>query len=155
MMNDSNKYYSNIQESKIANYLNWNKVSGSGARAFHPGDLENDKWLGECKTHKTSSSKLKFLFSHWDKLEEEAISQFKQPVLFVDNGTQNIYNTYVMIKIPDRFLQDDYFEYDYSNKQSISFDINCDNFPIFFKRDNCKYSIIPLSDFKNVKSSLE
>ena len=42
---DTTKYYSSIQEDKIARFLGWDKVVGSGARALHPGDIEGMEFL--------------------------------------------------------------------------------------------------------------
>ena len=90
------KDFSNVQEKQIAEYLGWKVVSGSGARCFHPGDVECDEWLGECKTHTSLQSDIKFNKSFWDKISEEASSKFKYPVLFVDNGSLNIGDTWAL-----------------------------------------------------------
>lgn len=91
------KELSSKQETMIAKYLDWNVVSGSGARSFHPGDIVSDDYLGECKTHMTKQSKIVFYRDFWDKIKNEAMSQFKTPVLFVDNGTQTIEFTYCVL----------------------------------------------------------
>lgn len=88
------KYYSSIQEKRIADALGWEVVSGSGARDFHPGDIISDKWMGECKTHTSPCEKVKFYADVWDKICEEAASKFKYPVLFADDGTQRLENTW-------------------------------------------------------------
>ena len=62
-------------------------MSGSGARPLHPGDIVSEYWLGECKTHTSRCELWVFHFDVWAKICEEAQSQFKHPVLFVDNGT--------------------------------------------------------------------
>lgn len=90
------KYYSNKQEKMIANYLDWEVVSGSGARDFHPGDIKSDRWIGECKTHTSSVKKITFRKDVWIKIQNEAHSQFKLPVLFVDDGSQDIRRTWCM-----------------------------------------------------------
>lgn len=95
-MNKSNKYYSNIQERKIADLLDWKQTSGSGARPLHPGDVVSSEFLGECKTHTQISDNIIFKLDHWNKIKEEAMSQFKSPVLFVDDGSQEIENTWCM-----------------------------------------------------------
>lgn len=92
----SNKYYSNRQETMIAKYLGWGQVSGSGARPFTPGDVNSFQWLGECKTHNEERSNIMFLKIHWFKITEEARAKNKYPVLFVDNGTQESANTWIM-----------------------------------------------------------
>lgn len=98
------KDFSSIQEHKIAHFLNWRVVSGSGARNFYPGDIESDMWLGECKTHVSEQSKIVFKKDFWIKICNEADSKFKRPVLIVDDGTQNLMHTWCMIRsslVPD------------------------------------------------------
>ena len=95
-MEKNNKYYSNKQESAIADYLGWSQVSGSGSRPFAPGDVNEYQWLGECKTHTTERDNIVFLKSHWFKICEEARGKGRYPILFVDNGTQRIENIWVM-----------------------------------------------------------
>ena len=92
----STKDHSSLQESNIANYLGWQVVSGSGSRLCRPGDIISDEWLGECKTHITKDNKLVFLMNVWDKIREEAVSQYKCPALFVDDGSKQIDKTWVM-----------------------------------------------------------
>ena len=72
LMSNPTKFYSNIQESKIAKYLNWEVVSGSGARDFNPGDIKSDMWLGECKTHEIKQSRILFKKAVWAKISSEA-----------------------------------------------------------------------------------
>lgn len=96
----SNKYYSSKQENLIADYLGWSVVSGSGSRSTHPGDIQNEDWLGECKTHRKSGQQIQFIRKVWDKLETEAMAKFKFPALFVDDGSQTIEATWVMYKRP-------------------------------------------------------
>lgn len=90
------KDFSNKQEHMIANYLGWDVVSGSGARDFNPGDVRSADWLGECKTHTKISDKLTIYDTHWTKIQKEARSVFKYPVLFVDNGSQDIDKTWAI-----------------------------------------------------------
>lgn len=95
----------------IADYLGWECVVASGARACHPGDITCDNWLGECKTHITSGNRIKFMYKEWCKICEEATSKFKFPVLFVDDGSQKEFNTWCMVDaktapfetVPDKF----------------------------------------------------
>lgn len=94
MENKSTKYYSDIQEKRIANLLNWKQVSGSGSRPTYPGDVISEEFLGECKTHTSISDNIIFKLDHWNKIKNEAMSQFKSPVLFVDDGSQLIENTW-------------------------------------------------------------
>jgi hypothetical protein len=101
MKNDATKHFSNIQENMIADYLNWDVVVGSGARNFHPGDIISDRYLGECKTHVERTAKIYFNHSVWLKIKSEAMSKFKVPVVFTDNGTQNLRHTWCIISARD------------------------------------------------------
>lgn len=94
--NLSSKYFSSKQEKMIAKSLGWSVVSGSGSRNLHPGDVQSDEWLGECKTHEKPGHKIIFYKSVWDKIVDEAISKYRFPALFVDDGSQSIVNTWVM-----------------------------------------------------------
>lgn len=93
----STKDFSIKQERQIAEFLQWEVVIGSGATACRPGDVVSDSWLGECKTHMTDTEKVVFRINHWGKILEESQSTFKRPILFVDDGTQRISNTWCMI----------------------------------------------------------
>lgn len=92
----NNKVFSDRQEKMVANYLGWKQVTGSGSRPFAPGDLNEYKWLGECKTHNTEQPRIAFQKAHWLKISEESRGKFRYPVLFVDNGTQQAKHTWVM-----------------------------------------------------------
>lgn len=96
-MSKPTKYYSTIQENTIAKFLGWKVVSGSGARDLSPGDIIGESFLGECKTHVKPTDKIVFFADVWKKICEEASSRFKYPALFVDNGTQNLENTWVVV----------------------------------------------------------
>ena len=97
------KKFSIVQEHRIADYLGWKVVSGSGAREFNKGDIESPHFLGECKTHTTKPQKITFNFAHWKKIVEEASSKFKTPVLFVDDGSQSPEKTWCMFPVPAEF----------------------------------------------------
>jgi len=92
----STKYFSTKQETSVAKYLEWEVVSGSGARDTLPGDVISDEWLGECKTHMVPSETITFELGHWQKIKAEALAKFKNPVLICDNGTQETRNTWCM-----------------------------------------------------------
>lgn len=91
------KEASAIQEKMVANFLGWKVVSGSGSRPFAPGDVKNDHYLIECKTHVTEQNNIVFYKKHWEKIATEARSLNKYPALVVDNGTQKSNYTWVMI----------------------------------------------------------
>ena len=90
------KYYSTLQEKRLANYFGWSTVSASGARPFNPGDIKSENWLCECKTFTEPRDCIHIKKSVWEKLRNEAYSQRKRPVLFLDNGTQKPENTYAV-----------------------------------------------------------
>lgn len=97
----STKDFSNKQEQSIAKYLGWNTVVASGARDFHPGDIINreDGWLGECKTHTTSDKDILFKLDVWKKIQEEAMTNGQlKPVLFTDDGSQKLENTWCVTR---------------------------------------------------------
>lgn len=91
------KDYSSKQEKSIASYLGWSVVSGSGARPCHPGDIISDDWLGECKTHISADNSIFFSSDVWKKICDEAIFQHRTPVLFTDDGSQNLKKTWCII----------------------------------------------------------
>ena len=90
------KYYSSLQENRIADYLGWSAVSASGARPFNPGDVKSSEWLAECKTHTEIIDTITISKSVWQKLVNEARGYMRKPVLFLDNGTQKIENTWAI-----------------------------------------------------------
>lgn len=92
----STKTYSCIQETTIAKCLDWKRTSGSGAR-MDKGDLVSPMWLGECKTHVTPGHPIVFSPTVWNKLCREAMASMKMPVLFVDDGSQEIAHTWCLI----------------------------------------------------------
>ena len=90
------KNFSSKQENRVAQYLGWSVVSGSGSRDFHPGDVIGDDWLGECKTHTSIQATITFYHKHWKKIQEEALQCNRYPALFVDNGSQKLDSTWVL-----------------------------------------------------------
>ena len=86
----STKYYSSKQEETVAKYLGWGVVSGSGSRAGKPGDISGAHFLGECKTHTQPNQQLLFDKDVWKKLQNEAQSTHRFPVLVVDDGSQKL-----------------------------------------------------------------
>lgn len=118
--NLSSKFYSNKQEKLLASSLGWSVVSGSGARNLYPGDIESEEWLGECKTHTTPNHKIVFYQSVWDKISDEAISKYRFPALFVDDGSQTTKHTWVLFKsLPAKPFE--FQNYPYDIKSNISF----------------------------------
>ena len=95
----NNKYYSERQEKMVANYMGWRVVPGSGARPFTPGDVNSYNFLVECKTHTTETHNVAFYKKHWVKIQTEARSKYRRPVLITDNGTQLAEYTWVAIPL--------------------------------------------------------
>lgn len=94
---EATKVYSSKQENLIAYSLGWDVVSGSGAAACWPGDVISQEWLGECKTHTSSGKNILFSLDVWNKINEEAMVKQRKPVLFVDDGSQKLSNTWVCV----------------------------------------------------------
>lgn len=82
------RYFSSIQEKKVAKAVCGKTVANSGATLFSKGDVKNDRWLFECKT-KTSDSQSISIKREWlEKLEEEKFSMGKEHcALCFDFGT--------------------------------------------------------------------
>lgn len=109
----SKKDFSSLQEHNIASYLGWSVVSGSGSRACIPGDIYSEDWLGECKTHTTVVSSIHFDLAVWKKITDEAVFRHKYPVLFVDDGSQDVYNTWCMFRLSSISSEDIAINYTY------------------------------------------
>ena len=101
----TNKEASAKQEKMVADYMGWKVVSGSGSRPFAPGDVKNNNYLVECKTHIAAQDKIVFHKKHWEKIGIEAQAVHKYYALVTDDGTQRSNRTWVMI--PRRVVPDD------------------------------------------------
>ena len=88
------KIFSSLQENRIASELGWETVSGSGARPFAPGDIISENWLGECKTHMNDAKSIYFNHDVWLKIRSEATYQHRKPIVFTDDGSQSLSNTW-------------------------------------------------------------
>ena len=108
MSEHSTKYYSSRQESMVASFLGWSVVTGSGSRPFHPGDVGDEHYLGECKTSEVETDRIKIMKSHWKKISNEAMGAHKIPVLFVDNGTQKPDGTFCVTRRLNRISAESY-----------------------------------------------
>lgn len=118
------KIFSEIQEIKISSALGWKRVSGSGARACLPGDVEGSEWLGECKTHVKHIPKVTFRAEAWRKISKEATAKFKRPVLFVDDGSQLLEYTWCIFPEfchPGVAVDPPAANRDFSSKVNVSF----------------------------------
>ena len=147
------KDYSNKQESLIANYLGWKRVSASGACDCHPGDIISEEWLGECKTHTKPIKEIRFVYSQWSKICEEAMTTRRFPVIFVDNGTQAIPGTWCMV----REFQISHTPIDYTPTDRSTLVLKADDFMRYqelgagclgFKKKKKKVVVMPISEFK-------
>lgn len=150
----STKTYSDKQEKCIANALGWTQVSGSGARPTRPGDIVSYEFLGECKTHISKVDKLEFKYSVWLKIKNEAASQFKHPVLFIDDGTQKLDKTwcmfdmlpgrdYILMTYPGKVVKNIRFEPDLISNLSHSI-------PTLFKVSEFDSYIASFFDFQEL-----
>lgn len=67
------RYYSNKQETAVANAIGGNKVANSGATPYHKGDVITDLFTIECKT-KVKNSKAMTIQKEWlEKLKSESL----------------------------------------------------------------------------------
>ena len=163
MTTKNNKVYSDKQEKLVASYLGWNLVTGSGARPNHPGDVISDEWLGECKTHTTEGHDIYFNFEVFQKIIDEASSQFKKAVLFTDDGSQKANHTWCIAPIEafsldiDSLKQHEYVDIlDYINKAAFTksrswIEAASTNSIIILEYSEGKYaSLLSLEEFKNL-----
>lgn len=72
------RFYSKQQENRIAKSIGGKRVANSGATVFHKGDVTNDLFLIEAKTH--TEFRENFTVKHdWiDKNREEAFQMGKR-----------------------------------------------------------------------------
>lgn len=152
-----NKLSSSKQEHLVSKVLGWKVVLGSGSRSNHPGDVESEDWLGECKTHSSTGHKIVFRSSVWKKICEEADSKFKFPALFVDDGSQTIKHTWVMFRnLP--FGEYHLVDFPYTVKKDVSFDsLNMLELRISIRETLAVPVVYSVGDSSNIRliSSLE
>ena len=90
------RFYSNLQEKKVAKAVGGKKVANSGATAFNKGDVTTDNILIECKTccddKKSFSIKKEWL----EKNKEEAFEMGKSHSVLVFNFGPSSENYYVI-----------------------------------------------------------
>lgn len=118
----NSKQFSSLQENRIADYLNWSVVKGSGARPTAPGDIISSEWLGECKTHEVSGKPIYFNLNVWTKICAEAQSKFRRPALFTDDGSQSLSTTWCMFNVDLGMPSNVKYMPIKSNRSSISFE---------------------------------
>ena len=88
----SNRYFSNIQEKRVAKAVGGRKTSNSGATKFSKGDVSNDNWLFEAKTKTTPSESMSIKREWLDKNAEEAFAMGKDySAVVIDFGCGDNY----------------------------------------------------------------
>ena len=103
------RYYSNIQEKKVAKVVNGKQTANSGATMWQKGDvIANDvSMLLECKT-KTSPSQSISIKKEWiEKNRQEMVFMGKQHQAIAFNFGPNEENYYII----DEYLFQDLLDY--------------------------------------------
>lgn len=101
------RYYSNLQEKKVAKDLEGKKNLNSGATPFQKGDVTLDEWLLECKT-KTSHADSISVKKEWlEKNKQEALFMNKKYSAVVINFGPNEENHYII----DQYLFEELVNY--------------------------------------------
>ena len=81
------RFYSSRQEKKIAKVVQGKQVANSGATAFSKGDVRNDLFLLEAKTHTEFKDSFSIKHSWIEKNREEAFQMGKRySALVIDWG---------------------------------------------------------------------
>lgn len=127
MMSNPTKHYSDKQETIVAEYLGWKRVSASGARPFNKGDIVSDSWLCECKTHTAHVDSMKILKSVWKKLKSESMSCMKRPILIIDDGTQKIASQVVVVE--SKFFSGPFFTVNAAKSDGFNLNASSITFP--------------------------
>lgn len=92
MNKKATRYFSNIQEKKIAKVVGGRKTANSGATKFSKGDVSNDNWLFEAKTKTTPSESMSVKREWLDKNAEEAFAMGKDySAVVIDFGCGDNY----------------------------------------------------------------
>ena len=81
------RFYSSRQEKRVAKAVNGKQVANSGAPIFVAGDVRNDLFLIECKTHTEARQQFTIKKEWIDKNREEAFQMGKRySALAIDFG---------------------------------------------------------------------
>lgn len=93
MNKNSTRYFSNIQEKRVAKAVGGRKTANSGATKFSKGDVRTDNgWLIECKTKTTPSESMSVKREWLDKNAEEAFAMGKDySAVVIDFGCGDNY----------------------------------------------------------------
>lgn len=91
-MNKPTRWYSNKQEKAVAKVVNGKQVVNSGATKFAKGDVQNDNWLIECKTHTAPKQSITVREEWIIKNKEEAFAMNKPySAVAIDFGKKENY----------------------------------------------------------------
>ena len=71
--NKPTRFYSSMQEKKVAKNVNGKQTANSGATPFQKGDVASDTFLFECKTKTSDSESISIKKERLDKLAQEAL----------------------------------------------------------------------------------
>ena len=77
MNKQATRYFSNIQEKRVAKAVGGYQTANSGATKFSKGDVTSDDWLIECKTKTKPSESISIKREWLEKNEEEAFAMGK------------------------------------------------------------------------------
>ncbi len=90
------RYFSNIQETNVANAIGGKKVANSGATAYNKGDVVDSDWLLECKTQTRDKDSFTIKKEWFDKNLDESIFMKKNHSAVVVNFGPNSKNYYII-----------------------------------------------------------
>ena len=92
----STRYYSKLQENKVAKVLGGKTTPNSGATTFVKGDVISSDWLLECKTCMTNKQSFSIKKDWLTGIREEAKQQGKMNYAVVFNYGPNQDNYYII-----------------------------------------------------------
>lgn len=103
------RFYSNRQEKAVAKAVNGKQTANSGATPFSKGDVRNDLFLLECKTHTEFRNNFTIKHDWIDKNREEAFQMGKRySALVIDfgDGEQHyLINEYLFKELLERLRE--------------------------------------------------
>lgn len=92
----STRYYSKLQESKVAKVLGGKPTPNSGATKYIKGDVKSSNWLLECKTCMAPKQSFSIKKDWLKGIQEEAKQQGKLNYALVFNYGPNQDNYYIL-----------------------------------------------------------
>lgn len=93
---NSTRYYSKLQEQKVAKVLGGKTTPNSGATKYIKGDVTSEDWLLECKTCMTNKQSFAIKKEWLTGIREEAKQQGKMNYAVVFNYGPNQDNYYII-----------------------------------------------------------